>query len=109
MIWQGEWTNDGWGGNQDLAWGAFDWSAVKGGSTLRLYCTPLVPDGEWWCTDIRVGDGWNALVSGAHQLDSPAGGVAKYVLSQEDVDDLVARNGLVITGTGYTLTKVTIE
>lgn len=109
VIWQGEWTNDGWGGNQDLAWGAFDWSAVKGGSTLRLYCTPLVPDGEWWCTDIRVGDGWNALVSGAHQLDSPAGGVAEYVLSQEDVDDLVARNGLVITGTGYTLTKVTIE
>ena len=108
-IWEGSWTNDGWGGNQDLAWGGYDWSTVKAGTVLRLYCTPLVGEGEWWCTDIRVGDGWNALVTGAHQVDSPAGGVAEYVLTKEEIDDLVARNGLIITGTGYTLNKVTLE
>lgn len=108
-IWEGSWTNDGWGGIQDLAWGGYDWSTVKPGTVLRLYCTPLVGEGEWWCTDIRVGDGWNALVTGAHQVDSPAGGVAEYVLAKEEIDDLVARQGLIITGTGYTLNKVTLE
>lgn len=108
-IWEGTFENSGWSGNQDLAWGGFDWSTVKAGTILRLYCTPTVAEGEWWCTDIRVGDGWNALVTGAHQLDSPAGGVAEYVLTQEEIDDLVARNGLVITGTGYIMHKVTLE
>lgn len=115
-IWQGEWTNASWGGNQDLAWGGYDWSTVKAGTTLRLYCTPLVGEGEWWCTDIRHGDNWGALPGtgtnsdpNSHQQNSPEGGVATYVLSQEELDDIVAGNGLVITGTSYILNKVTLE
>lgn len=108
-IWSGAWENASWGGNQDLAWGGYDWSTVKAGQTLRLYCTPMVADGEWWCMDIRHGDGWGAICGASHQLDTPEGGVATYVLTQEEIDDIVAGGGLVITGQGYILNKVTIE
>lgn len=108
-IWTGAWENASWGGNQDLAWGGYDWSTVKAGQTLRLYCTPTVAEGEWWCMDIRHGDGWNAICGVSHQLDTPEGGVATYVLTQEEIDDLVAGGGLIITGQGYILNKVTIE
>ena len=110
VIWSGEWTNSGWGGNQDLAWGGFDWSTVKAGSILRAYCTPTVDEGSWWCISFRHGDGWGNLPGDVgSQIDTPAGGVAEIVLSREVLDDLIDKGGLVITGDGYTLTKVTIE
>lgn len=108
VIWTGDWDNTGWGGNQDMAWGGYDWSTVKPGTKLRIYCTPLVADGEWWCVDVRHGQDWAAL-PGIGQVDTPAGGVAEYVLSKAVIDDLVANGGLVITGTGYKMTKVTLE
>ena len=108
-IWTGSWENASWGGNQDLAWGGYDWSTVKAGQTLRLYCTPTVADGEWWCMDIRHGQDWGATCGESHQQDTPEGGVATYVLTQEELDDIVAGGGLVITGQGYILNKVTIE
>ena len=109
-IWTGEWTNSGWGGNQDLAWGGFDWSTVKAGSVLRAYCTPIGDEGSWWCVSFRHGDGWGNLPGDVgSQIDTPAGGVAEIILSREVLDDLIAKGGLVITGDGYTLTKVTIE
>lgn len=108
-IWTGEWTNSGWGGNQDLAWGGFDWSTVKADSTLRAYCTPIDPS-AWWCISFRHGDGWGNLPGDVgSQIDTPEGGVAEIVLSREVLDDLINNGGLVITGDGYTLTKVTIE
>lgn len=109
-IWEGSWTNSGWGGNQDLAWGGFDWSTVKAGTVLRAYCTPIVGDGEWWCISFRHGDGWGNLPGDVGtQIDTPEGGVAEIVLTQEVLDDIIAGGGLVITGDGYTLTKVTLE
>ena len=108
VIWTGDWDNTGWGGNQDLAWGGYDWSTVKAGTKLRIYCTPLVADGEWWCVDVRHGQDWAAL-PGIGQVDTPAEGVAEYVLTKDVIDDLVANGGLVITGTGYKMTKVTLE
>lgn len=109
VIWEGEWTNSGWGGNQDLAWGGFDWSSVKTGSILRAYCTAIDPS-AWWCVSFRHGDGWGNLPGdiGA-QIDTPEGGVAEITLSKEIIDDLNVNGGLVITGDGYTLTKVTLE
>lgn len=108
VIWTGDWVNENWGGNQDLAWGGYDWSTVKPGTRLRIYCTPLVADGEWWCVDVRHGQDWAAL-PGIGQVDTPAGGVAEYVLTKDVIDDLMANGGLVITGTGYKMTKVTLE
>lgn len=109
-IWSGAWECDGWNGNQDLAWSGYDWSTVKAGSILRLYMTPTRAEGEWWCVSLRHGDSWAGLPGDyAKQIDNPAGGVAEVVLPQEVIDDLVASHGLVITGTGFILNKVTLE
>lgn len=109
VIWEGSWTNSGWGGNQDLAWGGFDWSTVAPGTTLTLHVTPVDPSG-WWCVSFRHGQNWGNLPGdvGA-QIDTPEDGMASIVLTQEIIDDLVNNGGLVITGDGYTLTKVTLQ
>lgn len=109
IILQNDWQCAGWGGNQDLAWGAYDWSTVKAGQTLRFYMTPTVADGEWWCISLRHGTGWGNLVGVPKQYDSPENGLVEVVLTQETIDDLIANNGLVITGDGFILNKVTIE
>ena len=109
-IWTGEWANSGWGGNQDLAWGGYDWSTVKAGSVLRAYCTPLVDEGAWWCISFRHGNGWGNLPGDVgSQIDTPEGGIAQITLTRDILDDLIENGGLVITGDGYTLTKVTLE
>ena len=110
VIWSGAWECAGWGGNQDLAWGGFDWSSVPAGSTLTVFLTPTVADGEWWCISFRHGEGWGNLPGNAgSQIDMPNDGTASIELSQEVIDDLVANNGLVLTGTGYIMTKITIS
>jgi len=111
-IWSGSWSSGNWCGNQDLAWGAFDWSTVKAGAMLRLYVTPDVanPADDWWCVALRHGDGWNAIPAPTpDQWGQPVSGVVELVLTREILDDLIANSGLVITGADYTLTKVTIE
>ncbi|MDE6691852.1 MAG: hypothetical protein K2K05_00525, partial [Muribaculaceae bacterium] len=110
VIWSGAWECAGWGGNQDLAWGGFDWSTVPAGSTLTVFLTPTVADGEWWCISFRHGEGWGNLPGNVgSQIDMPNDGTASIELSQEVIDDLVANNGLVLTGTGYIMTKITIS
>lgn len=109
VIWNAGWDCSGWGGNQDLAWGGYDWSTVKPNSMLRLYTTPLVGEGEWWCISLRHGDGWGNLPGDAYsQLDTPASPV-EVVLTAEILNDIIANGGLVITGDGYHLSKITIE
>lgn len=109
VIWDAGWTCSGWGGNQDLAWGGYDWASVKPGQILRLYLTPLVAEGEWWCVSLRHGDNWGNLPAPfPAQFDTPASPL-EIVLESYIIDDLVAGNGLVITGDGYTVNKITIE
>lgn len=111
-IWTGSWSSGNWSGNQDLAWGGYDWSSVKAGSTLRLYVTPNVanPADDWWCVALRHGDGWNMLPAPCpDQWGQPVSGVCELTMTQNIINDLVANGGLVITGADYTLTKVTIE
>ncbi|MCM1356192.1 MAG: hypothetical protein NC212_07290 [Staphylococcus sp.] len=109
-IWSGMWENTSWGGNQDLAWGGYDWSQVPAGAVLTLYMTPLVAEGEWWCVSLRHADGWGNLpdpIPG--QYDTPADGVLAVSLDANVLADIQNNNGLVITGQGYILNKVTIE
>lgn len=111
-IWTGSWESGNWGGNQDLAWGGYDWSTVKPGNTLRIYVTPMVADpaSDWWCVALRHGDGWNMLPAPVpDQWGQPVSGVVETTLTAEVIADLVANGGLVITGADYTLTRVTIE
>lgn len=111
-IWENSWAPGNWGGNQDLAWGGYDWSTVKAGSVLRLYVTPEVanPAEDWWCVALRHGNGWGMLPAPCpDQWGQPVSGVVELELTQGILDDLITNSGLVITGADYTLTKVTIE
>jgi hypothetical protein len=108
-IWTGAFIGDSWSvGCQDLAWGGFDWSTVEPGMLLRLEAEPIVAAGEWWCLQPRHGDNWGKLpASVPEQFDSPAGPV-DIVLTREVLDDLIAHNGLVVTGFGYKLTSISL-
>lgn len=107
-IWEGLFACEGWNGDQSLAWGGYDWSTVKAGQTLFFHMTPTVAEGAWWCISLRHGDSWGALAGVPGQYDSPECPLG-VKLTQETIDDLVASNGLVITGTGFNLTKVSLK
>lgn len=111
-IWEGSWESGNWQGNQDLAWGGYDWASAKTGSIVRIYVTPTVADpaSDWWCVAVRHGDGWNTLPAPVpDQWGQPVSGVVEFTLDANVKQDLVDNGGLVITGADYILTKVTIE
>lgn len=105
-IWEGSFNNAGWSGNQDLAWGGYDWTTVKPGDVLQIHGTPNDPAADWWCVSLRVGDGWANLNGVPGQYDNPT--VIQVELTQEIIDHLISGNGLVVTGDGYTMTKIEI-
>ncbi len=115
-IWSGSYSNAGWGGNQDLAWGGYDWSTVKAGQTL-YFSVEKVNKGSWGCLSLRHGDGWGALVdavneSGANQYDvgdDVDATTIQFTLTQAAIDDLVANGGLVMTGDNLIITNVAIK
>lgn len=108
VIWDAGWTCSGWSGNQDLAWGGYDWSTVRPGTIMRLYTTSTVGD-DWWCISLRHADGWANLPDPIpSQYDNPSSPL-EVMLTKEVLDDLVANNGLVITGSEYRLDKITLE
>ncbi len=109
-IWSGAWECAGWGGNQDLAWGGYDWSTVKAGATIRFYYTKITP-GVWGCISLRHGDSWGALpdpIPGQYDFPEDAG-IIETQFTANILEDLIANGGLVITGDNYVLSKVTIE
>ena len=109
-IWEGSFNNAGWAGNQALAYGAFDWSSVKAGQTL--YFTFTVNEGkDWACISLRHGEGWGNLPTPeTAQFDFGPGDITlQYTLNQADIDDLIANNGLVVTGDNLTLTKIALK
>lgn len=109
VIWNAGWICTGWSGNQDLAWGGYDWSTVKPGTIMRIYTTPTVAEGEWWCISLRHGDSWGALPAPIEgQYDNPASPL-EVTLTKEVIDDLAANGGLVMTGSEYQLDKITLE
>lgn len=108
-IWAGEFNSNGWAGNQDLAWGGFDWSTVPAGSKINFYYRKNTP-GAWACISLRHGDSWANLpdpIPGQYDLDEDEG-ILSVVFPQNVLDDIISNGGLVITGDNYTLTKVTI-
>ena len=107
-IWEGLFECSGWNGNQDLAWGGFDWSSAKVGQTLFFHMTSTVAEGEWWCISLRHGDSWGNIAGLPGQYDSPESPMG-VVLTQEVLSDLQANGGLVITGTGFNLTKISLK
>ena len=109
-IWEGSFDIGSWQGNQDLAWGGYDWSTAKAGQTLYFTFT-MNAGNDWGCLSLRHGDGWGNLpTEGSGQIDFGSSDTeGTYTLTQADIDDLVANGGLVITGANLTLTKVAIK
>ena len=109
-IWTGSFNGAGWAGNQDLAWGGYDWSSIKPGTIIRFYYTKNNA-GAWGCISLRHGKDWGALpapIPGQYDLDGDTGKV-EVTLTSEVLKDLVDNGGLVITGDNFTLTKVNLE
>jgi len=108
-IWAGEFVCSGWAGNQELAWGGFDWTTVSAGSKIRFYYKKNTA-GAWGCISLRHGDSWGNLpdpIPGQYDLNDDEG-ILEVTFTAEVLADIIANGGLVITGDNYTLSKVTI-
>ncbi len=104
-IWTGEFNAGSWEGNQGLAWGGFDWNTVKAGQTLR-FTLEQDASASWWQLALRHGQTWGELPEKVFVEMTKGQTVVDVVLSQTNLDDIIANGGLVITGCSYTLSKV---
>ena len=111
FIWEGSETIS-WSGMSALSWGGYDWSTVAEGTVLCAHFT-LDPSFDYW--QIRFGNGsWASLPSLAGL--APEGNIPleagmteyKFELTAEDLNVLVNEGGLVMTGTNYTLTGISL-
>lgn len=109
-IWSGSFNNAGWSGNQDLAWGGYDWTKATAGQTLTFYFTCNDPTAGWACISLRYGDGWGNMPNNQIDVTPAAGEMTKtYTLTEEGLTLLRTKGGLVITGDGLTFSKVTLK
>lgn len=109
IIWSGRFTIDGWNGNQDLAWGGYDWSNLKAGDEIIFYVDFVDPTAGWACLSPRMGKDWGNLSVG--QIDfTPSAETQRAVLkvTESDVENIKNNGGLVITGTGIILKQVAL-
>lgn len=111
VIWSGSWDCGNWGGNQDLAWGGFDWTTVdlSAGTVAIVMEVEQDASAGWWQISLRHGDGWGELPEKV-MVEMEAGQtVVEIPISQVNLDDLIANGGLVITGCNYVLKKITLR
>lgn len=109
-IWNGTFNIVKWNGMKDLAWDGYDWSAVKAGTTIRLYYNKINA-GKWACISLRSGTSWNNLpapIAGQYDLSEDEGKV-EVSIAANVLQDLIDNHGLVVTGDNCTLTKITLE
>ena len=107
-IWSGSWVCGNWEGNQDLAWGGYDWTTVASGTALNFYYT-LDSSAAYWQLRVAQGDGWVALTGTPDPYDLTGTTSLSVVLTEEMLDDLQNNGGLVVTGRGFTLTRITLQ
>lgn len=117
-IWEGEqhitWTGMdrlSWS-NPDLAdWSGF-WAAVKPGTVITAYLS--LDENPEYDPQIRFGNGnWNPIPStvennGGNIILTPGSTYYQHTLTAADITDLSTNGGLVMTGTFYTITKLTL-
>ncbi len=114
-LWSGADALGDWGGNQSLAWGAYDWSQVKAGMGLTIHFT-LDETYSYWMIKVAHGTNW-AVMEGFNDVEGVSGDwysisadetSLTVVLTQEMIDDLVNNSGLVLQGYGIILSKITL-
>jgi hypothetical protein len=106
-IWSGSFNCGSWSGNQDLAWGGFDWSTIQAGQKL-IFTLTQDSSQTWWQLSLRHGDSWGELPEKVFVEMTEGQTRVEVVMTQTNLDDLKAHNGLVITGCNYTLTQIAV-
>ena len=113
VIWKGD-VYVNWNGMSDLSWGTFDWSAVTPGTVLTAYFSVDAPD--YSCLRIANGS-WQSLPSLMEYATDDYGDIVlqqgmtsfSLILTEDDCYELINNGGLVITGVGFTLEKLTLS
>lgn len=107
-VWEGSYTINSWNAMSDLSWGGYDWTVVSTGDVITLYFTEQDTETYW---QMRVGNGsWDALPGTGGDINFEEGDSSySFTLTDDDIDQLVNYGGMVVTGHGYVLTKITYE
>ena len=106
IIWNGSWTCSEWNYTQDFDSSKFDWAGLGAGKTVRFYITPSLGGGTFSIK--HLGAGWPHLTD---HSDVSVGAWQSYVditTTATDMSEIAANGGVIISGTGYTLTQVAI-
>ena len=113
VIWRGSWNCSGgtWAGNQDLAYGAYDWSTFQEGQKIVFTFDLADPTTGWGCISPRMGgNSWaNLSVSQINFTPSAEEQSIEFIPTADDIAHLQNDDGLVITGDGFILKKVSIK
>lgn len=113
VIWRGFWNCSGgtWAGNQDLAYGAYDWSTFQEGQKIVFTFDSADPTTGWGCISPRMGgNSWaNLSVSQINFTPSAEEQSIEFIPTADDIAHLQNDDGLVITGDGFILKKVSIK
>lgn len=111
FIWEGS-VYISWSGMTDLSWGGYDWSTVTPGTILTAH-VELDPAFDYWQIRFAKGNGWSSLPTGLELGDNipmePGTTEFGITLSEADLDELVNQGGLVMTGTNFTLTGLSLK
>lgn len=118
VLWEGAHNTDGWNFMTALSWCDYDWSVLKAGMKLTVYF--YINGTDFSSFRIASGISWTGLpcltllegydeASDFFPLESSMTELS-LTLTQEDVDAIQESNaGIVIGGSGYTLTKVVLK
>lgn len=73
--------------------------------------TPTVADpaSDWWVISLRSGTSWSNLAAPIPDQYGQPGSVLEVTLEASTIDELVRENGLIITGDGFIMNKITLE
>lgn len=87
-----------------LSYDGYDWSTVNVGDVIKIYGHPTSSSDGWYGMNFRTGEGWTAFTEVPDQFNTPTTVAVK--VTQITYDELVAKHGFVVVGTGYTVDKV---
>lgn len=109
IIWTGAMQFMDWNGNQDLAYGAYDWSQVTPGTEMIIHATVIDPLVGWGCVSVRHGNGWSnvAGLPGQYDFNVNEADINIVVpLTQEVLADLCSNDGMIIMGHNFLLSSI---
>lgn len=110
IAWTGSFNVTGWKGNQDLAWGGYDWSTFQPGQKIIFTVSFPDPSEGWACISPRMGTDWkNLSVTQIDLAPSAEDQTATFIPTAEDIQHLQNDGGLVFTGDKCIVKQVVIQ